>query len=86
MSELENVQVGDDVIMRICGGAGQEIVNRTKIIKVTKTQITVKDGTRFLKNGLKVGEGKKKRGWFTFLYTEKEYLGLTRRLVTNEHN
>lgn len=80
MSEIENVQVGDDVIMRICGGAGQEIVNRTKIIKVTKTQITVKDGTRFLKNGLKVGEGKKKKGWFTFLYTEKEYLDFNKKI------
>ena len=74
MSELENVQEGDQVVMRSCGGAGQEIIKRTKIIKVTKTQVTVKDGTRFLKNGMKVGEGNKKRGWFTFLYTEKEHL------------
>lgn len=71
MNELNTLKVGDKVIVRKCGGAGQEIKINTKVIKVTKTQITVEDGTRFLKNGNKLGELNKTRGWFTFLYANK---------------
>lgn len=77
MKTLHEVQVGDKVVIRQCAGAGQEIVTHTTVTKVTKTQITVKydiHGMRFLKrNGWKVGECQKTRGWLTFLYTEEEW-------------
>lgn len=62
MKRLEDVQIGDEVVVRHCAGAGQEMIEYTKVIKVTKTQITVEKGKmRFLKrNGYKVGECKKK--------------------------
>ena len=66
-------KVGDKVIVRKCGGAGQEMIEHTEIVKVTKTQVTVKNGTRFLKNGNKFGESNKTRGWFTFLYPESYF-------------
>lgn len=70
MENLEDVRVGDRVIIRHSGGAGQELIEHTKVIKVTKTQITVENGIRFLKNGTKLGEANKTRGWFTFLKKE----------------
>ena len=77
MKTLHEVQVGDKVVIRQCGGAGQEMVTHTTVTRVTKTQITVKygiHGMRFLKrNGWKVGECQKTRGWFTFLYTEEDW-------------
>lgn len=72
MRDLENIKLGDKVIVRHSGGAGQELIEHTKVIKVTKTQITVENGTRFLKNGSKLGEANKTRGWFTFLEIEGE--------------
>lgn len=75
--DLSDVKVGDKVVVRHCGGAGQEMVEHTVVTKVTKTQVTVKygiHGMRFLKrNGCKVGEASKTRGWFTFLYTEEQW-------------
>ena len=72
--DLNNVKVGDEVVVRQCAGGGQEMINYTKVTKVTKTQITVEYyGLRFLKNGVKFGESKKHRGWFTFLYTKEDY-------------
>ena len=44
MKRLEGVQIGDEVVVRHCGGAGQEWIEHTKVIKVTKTQITVEKG------------------------------------------
>ena len=75
MKRLEDVQIGDKVVVRQCAGAGQEMIEFTKVIKVTKTQITVEKGKmRFMKrNGWKVGECQKMRGWFTFCYTEDEW-------------
>ena len=74
---LEKLQVGDKVVVRHCGGAGQEMIEHTTVKKITKTQITVEYGVRgmrFLKrNGWKVGECQKTRGWFTFLYSEDEW-------------
>lgn len=74
--DLSNVKVGDKVVIRSCAGAGQNMIEHTEVIKVTKTQITVKHGIhnmRFLKDGTKFGEANKTRGWFTFLYTEEQY-------------
>lgn len=68
--ELGNLKVGDNVTVRHVGGAGQELREKTKVVKVTKTQITVEGGIRFLKNGNRLGEAKKTRGWFTFLELE----------------
>ena len=74
MKTLEDAKLGDKVVLRRCGAPGQEIIEHTTIIKITKTQVTVENGTRFLKrNGWKVGECQKSRGWFTFLYTENEW-------------
>ena len=77
MKTLDDVKVGDKVVVRHCGGEGQEMIEHTVVTKVTKTQISVKHGVhgmRFLKrNGWKVGECKKHRGWFTFLYTEDQF-------------
>ena len=70
---LEGLQVGDKVVVRHCGSAGQEMIEHTTVKKVTKTQITVEDGTRFLKDGTKFGERNKHRGWFTFLYSEEDW-------------
>lgn len=67
MRDLNELQVGDKAYIRHTGGAGQEIIEPTRIIRITKTQITVENGTRFLKNGNKLGESNKTRGWFTFL-------------------
>ena len=74
--ELKDVRVGDKVVIRTCGGVGQEMIEHATVVKVTKTQITVKndvENIRFLKNGVKFGESNKYRGWFTFLYTEDEW-------------
>lgn len=74
--DLSQVKVGDKVVICCGAGAGQRMVEHTEVIKVTKTQITVKHGIhnmRFLKNGNKLGESKKLRGWFTFLYTEEQF-------------
>ncbi len=75
--DLFDVKVGDSVVIRHCAGGGQEMAEHTKVIKVTKTQITVEHGVhgmRFLRrNGYKVGESQKTRGWFTFLYTEDQW-------------
>lgn len=72
MQRLRDVQVGDTVVKRRTGTG--EIIERVKVVKVTATQITITGGERFLKrNGWKVGESKKTRGWFTFLYTEDEW-------------
>ena len=75
MKTLDNVKVGDKVVLRYCAGGGQDMVEYTTITKVTKTQVTVeKKGMRFLKkNGWKIGECQKMRGWFTFLYTEEQF-------------
>lgn len=70
---LNDVKIGDKVVVRRCGGAGQEMIEHTTVKKITKTQITIENGTRFLKNGNKLGESNKSRGWFTFLYTEDEW-------------
>ena len=73
---LKDVCVGDKVVIRSCGGAGQETIKHSTVVKVTKTQITVKDGVhniKFLKNGVKFGKSNKHYGWFTFLYTEDEW-------------
>lgn len=74
--DLNDVKIGDKIVICCCAGAGQRIVEHTEVIKVTKTQITVKHGVhnmRFLKNGTKLGESNKTRGWFTSLYTEKDF-------------
>lgn len=42
--ELKDVCVGDKVVIRSCGSAGQEMIKHSTVVKVTKTQITVKDG------------------------------------------
>ena len=72
---LDNVKVGDKVVIRHCGAPGQEMIDHTVVTKVTKTQVTVERGNmRFMKrNGWKVGECQKTRGWFTFLFTEEEW-------------
>ena len=70
---LEKLRVGDKVVVRHCGGAGQEMIEHTTVKKITKNQITVENGARFLKDGVKLGERNKHRGWFTFLYPEEEW-------------
>lgn len=55
--ELKDVCVGDKVVIRSCGGDGQETIKHSTVVKVTKTQITVKDGVhnlRFLKKWCKI--------------------------------
>lgn len=72
--DLSNVKVGDEVIVRHCGAPGQEMIEHTEVVKVAKTQVVIKDGTRFIKrNGYKVGEANKTRGWLTFLYTKEQF-------------
>ena len=70
MKDLNELQVGDKVYIRHVGGAGQELIEPTRVVKITKTQITVENGIRFLKNGNKLGESNKTRGWFSFLESE----------------
>lgn len=70
--DLSGVKVGDKVVVRHCNGI-RERLEHTVVTKVTKTQVTVENGTRFMMNGNKLGEANKYRGWFTFLYTEEEW-------------
>lgn len=70
MKTLRDLQVGDKVTVRNCSSC-QELIKHTTVKKITKTQITVEDGTRFLINGgIKFGQARKYRGWFTFIYAD----------------
>lgn len=69
--DLSQIKVGDKVVICCVAGAGQRMVEHTEVIKVTKTQITVKHGVhnmRFLKNGNKLGESKKLVVGLHFIY------------------
>ena len=73
MERLDNVKVGDAVVVECVGGAGQQLSYPAKVTKITKTQITVDYmNYRFLKNGTRFGEANKTRGWSTFLYVKGE--------------
>lgn len=64
---INELKVGDNAIVEYCGGANQRRTESVTVTKITKTQITVSNGMRFLKDGTKFGEANKTRGWFTFL-------------------
>ena len=53
MNDLDNTKVGDKVVY-----GREERYNKVTVFKVSKTQITVDDGTRFNKrDGVRIGDG-----------------------------
>lgn len=66
-NRFDSVKVGDTMVEKAIGMNYRQLTETT-VIKVTDTQITVKNGTRYLKsNGYKFGEGNKTRGVFHFI-------------------
>ena len=71
MNKLEGLKVDDKVFVRSSNMTTNHYVE-TKVVKITKTQITTANGYKFYKdNGDCVGERTKERGTFHFLTLSK---------------
>lgn len=72
MTNLNNLNVGDAVYIRaFCSYADQYTL--TSVVKKTKTQLTTKDGSRWIiATNCRYGESSKTRGWFHCLESVEE--------------